>query len=98
MQMKGCTSHSLGNMYLIRAVNQRVQQSKSLRGWTKHADGEQLYIRVERGRGSTRGGGERETWRVKWEDSESRWKRRRKRLDTSSPSMKGLESTALDYL
>lgn len=30
--MKGCTSHSLGNMYLIRAVNQRVQQSRSLQG------------------------------------------------------------------
>lgn len=46
MQMKGCTSHSLGNMYLIRAVNQRVQQSKSLQGWTQLADGEQLQIGV----------------------------------------------------
>lgn len=60
VQMKGCTSHSLGNMYLIRAVNQRVQQSKSLQGWTELADGEQLQIGV----------GEREGWRVKWEDSE----------------------------
>lgn len=46
MQMKGCTSHSLGNMYLIRAVNQRVQQSRSLQGWTELADGEQLQIGV----------------------------------------------------
>lgn len=53
MQMKGCTSHSLGNMYLIRAVNQRVQQSKSLQGWTQLADGEQLQIGVgERDGGS----------------------------------------------
>lgn len=97
MQMKGCTSHSLGNMYLIRAVNQGVQQSKSLQGWTELADGEQLQIGVgERARdGGSNEKIPREEERV-WAAERSAYEGTEPVGKSTSPTnLKGEESTSV---